>query len=159
MVRGESQPFTGLHPHWEIGSAAALSGETPRGDPAINALRQARRDSATAADAADICISILAILERRSEASLGDHEAQLAEEYLQAGLSSVMAGRVDEAIDRFVNAQRVSETLSALTPGAAVHKLRLAVALTMRGLLPSPAGAGGGSRNCPHARCGNLPRT
>jgi len=116
--------------YWSAGAS-----DDPRWDPDINALRRARRDSATAADAADICISILAILERRSAASPGDREAQLAEEYLQAGLSSVMAGRVDEAIDRFLNAQRVTETLSELAPDDATQKLGLAVALTMLGLL------------------------
>jgi tetratricopeptide (TPR) repeat protein len=119
----------------EIESGSPISTDPLKGDPAINALRKARRVSATAADAADMGMSILAILERRSAASVGDHEAQLAKEYLQAGLSSVMAGRVDEAIDRFLNAQRVLETLSQLAPDDATHKLGLAAALTMLGPL------------------------
>jgi len=131
----------------ELGSGSPTSTDALKWDPAINALRKARRDSVTAADAADMGMSILAILERRSAASVGDHEAQLAEEYLQTGISSVMAGRVDEAIDRFLNAQRVLETLSQLAPDDATHKLGLAAALTMLGLLYVQLGQAGDAEN------------
>lgn len=107
-------------------------------DPTVSTLRQLRQSNTAEGnliDAAILCTTLIAILRARSEMSPGDHESQLAGEYLQAGLTLGVMGRVDEALDHFTNAERLSQTLSDLRPEESVHKLRLSIARTLLGML------------------------
>lgn len=141
---------TGRGPEWCIvWPAAPLPARRPRPtgvnasaptdvpDPTVGTLRQLRQTNLSEGnlgDAAMACTFLIAVLRERSEKNPGDHESQLAGEYLQAGLTFGVAGRVDEALDHFTSAERMSQTLSDLMPDVSVHKVRLAVARTMLGV-------------------------
>lgn len=107
-------------------------------DPMIGNLRQLRETSMAEGrlgEAAILCTALISILKERSARYPGDHESQLAAEYLQSGLASTFTGRSDEALEHFLKSERVSQTLSDLDPDETMHRLQLAVARTMIGIL------------------------
>ena len=93
-------------------------------------------------DAAQWGVALVALVRQRADTSPGDHESQLAEEYLQTGLNFLMAGQLGQAREHFTNAQRISQTLTEMVPDEPASRERLAVALTMLGMLDLLAGEG-----------------
>lgn len=92
------------------------------------------------ADAADTLGLAVTILRRRSEEEIGDHELRLALVSLEAGLASINAGRLSEAADHFLNAERGILTLSGLSPDNVEQELGLAVALIGQGAVHVQSG-------------------
>lgn len=93
-------------------------------------------------DAAQWGVALVALVRQRAETSPGDHESQLAEEYLQAGMNFLMAGQLGQAREHFINSQRISQTLTEMTPDEPTARERLALALTLLGMLDLLAGNG-----------------
>lgn len=119
-------------------SGHTASTPTVAADPTVGTLRQLRQTNVAEGklgDAAILCTTLIAILRERSEKSPGDHESQLAGEYLQAGLTYGISGRIEEALDHFASAERMSATLAELRPDVRLHRLRLSIARTMLGVL------------------------
>lgn len=107
-------------------------------DPTVGTLRQLRQTNLAEGklgDAAILGTTLIAILRERTEKNPGDHESQLAGEYLQTGLTYAISGRIDEALDHFASAERMSQTLAELRPDVRLHQLLLAIARTMLGVL------------------------
>jgi tetratricopeptide (TPR) repeat protein len=119
------------------------SEQASAGDPTVGTLRQLRQTNVAEGklgEAVILCTTLIAILRERSEKSPGDHESQLAEEYLRAGLTFGVAGRVEETLEHFASAERISRTLVDLRPDASPHRLRLAIARTMLGVFDLQVG-------------------
>ena len=145
---------TGRGEEWTIVWASRIPGATTRteakampavgaADPTIAGLHQLRNRNLAEGDlgsAAILSAALVSILQASSEKSPGDHESQLAEESLQAGLVATMLGRAEEALGHFIAAERVSQTLSDLDAGAAGPRLQLAISRTMIGVLRLQAG-------------------
>ena len=122
---------------------AHTSVRVSQADATVGTLRQLRQTSTAEGElgqAAILSTTLIAILRERSEKNPGDHESQLADEYLQAGHTFVVAGRSDEALGHFTNAERTSQTLADLRPDESLHRLQLAAARTMLGVLLIPIG-------------------
>ncbi len=108
-----------------------------RVDPIIASLRQLRRQAANEgklSDASILSLSIIRMLQDRSERRPGDLESVLVDEYLLTGATLLMADRTDEALSHFEDAARVSETLLDLKPDHLAHKAQLAAARTLTGV-------------------------
>lgn len=124
-------------------TAVKATPSTGVSDPTIAGLHQLRNRNLAEGDlgnAAILSAALVSILQASSEKSPGDHESQLADEALQAGLVATMLGRVEEALGHFIAAERVSQTLSDLDAGEAAHRLQLTIARTMIGVLRLQAG-------------------
>lgn len=93
-------------------------------------------------DAAQWGVALVALVQQRAETSPGDHESQLAEEYLQTGLNFLMAGQLVPAREHFINSQLISQTLNEMAPDEPTARERLALGLTMLGMLDLLAGNG-----------------
>lgn len=93
-------------------------------------------------DAAQWGVALLALVRQRADTSPGDHESQLAEEYLQTGLNFLMAGQLGQGREHFINSQRISQTLSEMDPNEPTARGRLALSLTLLGMLDLIAGNG-----------------
>lgn len=107
-------------------------------DPTVGTLRQLRQANLAKGklgEAAILGTTLIAILRERTEQDFGDHESQLADEFVQTGLTYGISGRVDEALHHFASAERMSQTLAELRPDVRLHQLRLAIARTMLGVL------------------------
>lgn len=125
----------------------SASGEFPHDKPSSDAILGELQQLGNRAHAAGLVRetvflreAVVRMLQDLSDRNPVDHETQLATERLRAGFSCVNAGRMEEALDHFTSAERSSLTLSALTPGASVHKIRLASSLTMIGLIHLQSG-------------------
>ena len=86
-------------------------------------------------DAAGLGAAFLSLVRYRADANPGDHEAQLGDAYLELGLRLMMIGRLEDAREHLLSAERVYQTLSDLQPGDAEHVQRLGVATLMLGEL------------------------
>jgi len=84
----------------------------------LRALERAAEKQGRWDEAASWSAALLGLLQDRAKSSPGDHESQLAEEYLQAGLFSMMAGRPENAEDHLLSARRISQTLVDLEPAS-----------------------------------------
>lgn len=117
----------------------------PKGepDPTVRTLLQLRETNLINGNlgyAAILSTTLIEILRERSERSPGDHESQLAEEYLQAGLTLGMTGHVGEALDSLTSANRMSQMLSELQPEVSLHRFRLAYTRALLGTLHHQVG-------------------
>lgn len=91
-------------------------------------------------DAATWGVALVAVMRRLSEAQPGDHEAQLANDYLDTGMSAVMAGQIHEARTQCERAVRISQTLVELDPSGPANGRRLICSLMLLGMVDLVSG-------------------
>lgn len=120
------------------GRTAQFENRKPDEVDALRSLAETGVSNGNHADAADMLELAVKILRRRSEEEIGDHEFRLALVSMEAGQASTAAGRLDEAIEHFLNVEKGALILSALSPHSTTLGLVLAVALIGQGALYVP---------------------